>query len=492
MLGTMLGLLLAALDQTIVATAGPAIQQDLGISPSLYAWLTTSYLVASTATVPLYGKLSDLLGRKPILLTGIVIFVFGSLLCAIAPTTLTLILARAVQGLGSAALFTSAFAVVGDLFPPAERGKYQGLFSAVFGLSSVVGPLVGGAITDAFGWHWVFLINVPLGALATLLIVLRMPMLRVERHGPRHPLDVAGAVLLIAAVVPLLLGLSLVHPEGSVPGEGQGWDSPLILGLLGSALVFGVTFVWRERRAADPLLDLRLFRNRTFALANAANFLLGATFLSSIVFLPLFMVNVVGLSATGSGLTVTPLTLGIVAGNIASGQLVARLGRYKGLMLGSGLVLMGAFLIMGLTLDADATQASVTLKMVLVGIGLGPSMPLYTLAVQSSVPMRQLGVATSTSTFARNLGSTLGVAVMGTVFASSLASSAAERLANAAGLSPEALARRAAEDFGAAVAGIYQWNVVLVAAGLALTLLLPSVHLGSAKSSPAPDDAAAA
>jgi len=479
MAGTLMALLLAALDQTIVATAGPAIQQDLAIPAGLYAWLTSSYLVASVATLPLFGKLSDRWGRKALLLAAISIFVLGSLLCAVSPTATALICARAVQGMGSAGLFTSAFAVVADLYSPVERGKYQGLFSAVFGLASVAGPLAGGAITDSVGWHWVFLINVPVGILATML-VLRMPPLRMVHEGRRPALDLLGALLLMAAVVPLLIGLSIVHPESATPGEPTlAWSSPLIVALLALSLVSGVLFVWRERRAADPLLDLRLFGNRTFALGNLATFLFGATFLSSVVFLPLFMVNVVGLSATGSGLTMTPLTLGVVAGNVVSGQLVARLGRYKGLMIGSSVVLLGAFLVMGFTLESDASQAEVTMKMILVGLGLGPSMPLFTIAIQSSVALRQVGVATSTVTFSRNLGSTLGVAVMGTVFASTLASQTAAQLAKLPTHDPQALAHASREAMSAAVSGIYQVNAGLTLLALVVTLFLPSVVLRS-------------
>jgi EmrB/QacA subfamily drug resistance transporter len=441
LLGVMLGLLLAALDQTIVATAGPAIQADLGIPASLYPWLTTSYLVASTMMVPIYGKLSDLFGRRPVLVASILTFLLGSLLCGVAGTTLQLILFRAVQGLGSAGLFTSAFAVVADLFPPAERGKYQGLFGAVFGLSSVVGPLAGGFLTDALGWHWVFFINLPLGAVALAFIFLRMPALKpVARTRPR--LDWAGALALMLTVVPLLLALSLGRAEVA-PGElGFAWGSWQSLGLFGLAAVGLGLFLSVETRAPEPILDLRLFRGRTFALGNAVVFVIGAGFLAAVVFLPLFMVNVVGLSATNSGLTLTPLTLGVVAGNVLSGQFVSRVGRYRGLMLGSLVVLAVAFLSVGFTLTPASTQTEVTLKMVLVGLGLGPSLPLYNVAIQNAVPPRQLGVATATITFFRQLGSTVGVTVLGTVFAATLAGQMRTQVAEAAqGLPTEVRAR---------------------------------------------------
>ncbi|MET0401665.1 MAG: MDR family MFS transporter [Cystobacter sp.] len=427
--GVMLGMLLAALDQTIVSTAGPSIQQDLGIPASLYAWLTTSYLVASTVLVPVYGKLSDGFGRRRILVIGILIFLGGSALCGVSRTTLQLILARAVQGAGSASLFTSAFAIVADIFPPAERGKYQGLFGAMFGLSSVVGPLVGGFLTDHLSWHWVFFVNLPLGAVALALILSRMPPLR--RSGERPSVDVAGTFALALFTVPLLVALSLGRRASDAGGTGYSWGSPEILGMLAVSGVGLVAFVFIERRAREPLLELSLFRNRVFAVGNLATFINGCVFLGAIVFLPLFMVNVVGLSATRSGFTLTPLTLGIVAGNIISGQVVSRWGRYKPLMLMGQAVLMAGFAIMGFTLSPDSSQGELTLKMILVGLGLGPAIPLYTLAIQNSVEPHQVGVATASATFFRQMGSTMGVALLGTVFGGVLSSSMATHLAEA-------------------------------------------------------------
>jgi EmrB/QacA subfamily drug resistance transporter len=436
--GVLLGLLLAALDQTIVATAGPAIQADLHIPPALYPWLTTSYMVASTVTLPLHGKLSDLFGRKPILVAGILIFVAGSVLCGLSRSTLQLILARGVQGVGSAALFTSAFTVVADLFPPSVRGKYQGLVGAVFALSSVVGPLVGGFLTDHWSWHWVFFVNLPVGAVALAFILLRMPPLHPRAGATRPRLDLAGALALVLAVVPLLLALSLGRGASAPPSEGGfPWSSAPILGLFALSAGGLVLFVLAERRAHEPLLDLRLFRGRVFTVGNVTVCILGAGFLAAIVFLPLFMVNVVGLSATRSGLTLTPLTLGVVAGNVLAGQLVSRLGHYRLLMLGSLVVLTAGYAIMGFTLSPDSTQAEVTVMMVLVGVGMGPSFPLYTLAIQNAVPPGQVGVATAAVTFFRQMGSTMGVALLGTVFASILAAQVVPRTAEAtAGLSP--------------------------------------------------------
>lgn len=259
--GTLLGMLLAALDQTIVATAGPAIQRDLAIAPSLYTWITTAYMVASTVCVPIWGKLSDALGRRRILLAGIGVFLLGSALCGLSTSATQLILCRAVQGVGSAALFTSAFTVIADLFTPAERGRFQGIFGAAFGLSSVVGPLLGGFLTDTVGWHWCFFVNLPLGALAITFIVARMPPLRRPRTEPLT-LDVAGALMLVVFAVPLLLGLSLGRLQLREGDTGWPWLSWQIGALFGTALVGLAGFLVVEGRARDPIADLKLLRMR--------------------------------------------------------------------------------------------------------------------------------------------------------------------------------------------------------------------------------------
>lgn len=437
LLGTLLGLLLAALDQTIVATAGPAIQRDLEIEASLYVWITTAYLVTSTVFVPIYGKLSDLYGRKPVLIAAIGIFLLGSFLCGVSQSAVQLILFRALQGLGSAGLFVTAFAIIADIFPPAVRGRYTGLFGAVFGLSSVVGPLVGGFLTDNISWHWVFFVNLPVGAVALTFIFSRMPLLRLSHRKPT--IDYLGAAWLLVFTVPLLLALSLGKTTLN-PGEtGFLWGSWQILGMFALAAVGLVGFLLTERRVREPILPLSLFSNRTFAVGNAASFVLGAGFLAAIVFLPLFMVIVVGLSATNSGLTITPLTLGIVSGNVISGQLVSRFGRYKPLMLAGLSILSVAFVIMGFTLTPQSGQLELTLKMILVGLGLGPAIPLYTLAVQNAVSPTMAGVASSTVLFFRSMGSTIGVAILGSIFANTFSSELSARVTAATADLPPAL-----------------------------------------------------
>lgn len=444
LLGALLGLFLAALDQTIVATIGPTIQHQLGIAPALYVWITTAYLLASTVTVPIYGKLSDLYGRKPILVVGIALFLVGSLLAGLAQSTPMLIAFRTVQGLGASSLFVSAFAVVGDLFPPSERGRYTGLVGAVFGLASVAGPLLGGFLSDGVGWRWAFWINLPIGALALLLVIFRMPRLRPTTAQPR--LDLVGALWLLVFSVPLLLALSF--GRGSLtPGEfGYIWGSWPILSLFGLSALGLVAFWLTEQRVKEPILEPALFGNRTFALGNTLSLVLGAAFLGPLTFLPLFLVTVVGLSSTNTGLTLMPLILGVVVGNIASGQLVTRFGRYKPLMLLGLIVLTLAFMVMGFTLTPSSGQVEITLKMILVGLGLGPAIPLTTLAIQNALPPTQTGVASSSALFFRAMGSTLGIAMMGTLFASTLQTQLEGRIAAATAGLPSALVAQFSEQ----------------------------------------------
>ncbi len=445
LIGTLLGMLLAALDQTIVSTAGPAIQRDLHIEPALYAWLTTSYLVASAVMTPVWGKLSDLFGRRRILVIGISIFLLGSVLCGLSTSTTELIAARVIQGLGSASLFTTAFAVIGDIFAPRDRGRYAGLFGAVFGLSSVAGPLVGGFITDTFGWHWCFFINIPVGMVALGVIFAKMPALAPTRTGPRPAVDVVGAAVFAFAIVPLLIAASLGKIELRPGDVGLLWNSPAILGMVAMGLVFCVVFYVVETRVKEPIIDFALFGDRTFSLGIAASFVVGMTFLGAIVFLPFFMVNVGGASATSAGLTTTPLTFGIVAGNIAAGQFSSRMGRYKPLLLASLATLVVGFVVMSLTLSVDVSSGGMAARMVLLGLGLGPSIPLFNLHIQMAVPPRQIGAATSLATLSRSLGSTLGIAIFGNIFGLTLADRLEHRMAEAtAALPPPVAAQMAA------------------------------------------------
>ncbi len=424
LIAALLGTFLAAIDQTIVSTAGPEIIRDLGISPTLYDWLSSSYNLASTVLVPVWGKLSDIKGRRPILLAGIGVFLVGSLGCALAPGFGTLVAFRAVQGAGAAALFTSAFAVVADLFPPAVRGKYTGMFAAMWGISSVIGPLLGGIITDSLSWHWVFLVNLPVGAIAIGFIVARMPQLGGGR--PAH-IDLVGVFTLCTAVVPLLLALTFgratAHEQPGVIPEAH-WGDPLVLALLAAAVAGCVTFVMVQKRSRHPIIDMAYFREPVFRWGTLATSLLGMAFFTGILFAPLFMQRVVGKSPTDAGLVLMPMTLGLVAGNILSGQLASRLGRYKSLMLISVAALAGAFLWLALTLEQSISSTEMMIKMALLGLAMGPSLPLYTLAIQNGMPAHSVGAVTAAVTFFRQIGSTVGTALAGAVFGAVLTSAA--------------------------------------------------------------------
>jgi len=476
--GVLAALLLSGLDQTIVATAGPEIQRSLRIPAALYAWLTTAYLIALTVFLPIWGKLSDLYGRKPALVAGVVLFLTGSTFAGLAPGTVTLLVARAVQGLGAASLFTSTLAVIADLFPPAERGKYMGLIGGVMGLSSVIGPLAGGVITDTLGWHWVFFINLPIGAVALWFIITRMPRLGVPRRQAR--VDAAGALWLLVAVVPLLVALSLAG-ESAGP-RGGGGAAPLVPLLAAGAVGLGA-FIWTERRAPDPILDFALLQRPDIGVPMATTFVLGGVFLISMVFLPLYLINVQGVSATSAGLTMLPLTVGIVSGSVSAGQLASRLGHARTILLTSLLVQMLAFALLGFLLRPDTSRAAVSAMMVLVGLGMGPALPLYTLIVQNAAGHENLGVVTAGATFARMLGQVVGVTVFGAVFAALLGAplaaspdGAAFALNGGAPADPEY-----ARSLTAAVATLYRVGIGVVLVGFLLTLRVPEQRLaGSA------------
>jgi EmrB/QacA subfamily drug resistance transporter len=411
MTGVMLTLLLAALDQTIVGTAMPRIIAQLN-GFERYAWVTTVYLLTSTAAVPIFGKLSDIYGRKWFYLGGAVLFVVASALCGAAGSIpgvpgdgmTQLILFRGLQGVGGGIIMAITFTIIGDIFPPAVRGKYQGLLSAVWGMSSVFGPTLGGWITDSFSWRWIFYINLPVGILAITALMIAFPYFKPE--GVKRVIDFAGVATLLAALVPLLLALTWV--------TNYGWAAPRVVGLLVLAAVMIAAFILAESRAVEPLLPLSLFRDRVISLSTVSVFLTGMAMFGSILFIPLFMQTVIGVSATQSGSLLTPMMVIWSVGSISAGQLVARMGRYKMIVLvGMALMTVGLFLLARMT--AATTRPTVVVFMLLIGMGMGLTMPIFTLIVQNAAPQRQIGAATATVQFFRQIGSTVGAAVFGSI-----------------------------------------------------------------------------
>jgi len=420
--------LLSAMSQTIIGTAMPRIVAELS-GLHLYAWATTAYLLTSTVSVPIWGKLGDIHGRKVILLVGVGTFLVGSWLAGLSGEFGTLpllgggmtqlIIFRALQGLGGGALFTTTFAIIADLYPPRERAKLSGVTGSLFGLSSVVGPVVGGFFTDhgtvrlfgllIEGWRWVFYVNVPFALVGVIMITVKMPKLP-ARGGAA--IDYLGALLIVLSFVPLLLAITW-------GGHDHPWGSPLIVGLFVLALVAFGAFIFVERAVWDPILPLDLFLNRTFTSANAASFIYSMAFMGVTSFLPLYMQVGQGVPATRSGLTMLALMGGLVVSSAVNGQFVTKTGLFKPFMIGGGVLL-----IIGVTLltfiGPDTSTLDLAWRLAIVGVGLGPGQSMFSLAVQNAVPLHQLGVATSSSQFVRQLGSTIGVALFGALITASL------------------------------------------------------------------------
>ena len=411
MSGVLLVMLLASLDQTIVGTAMPQIITDLQ-GFDRYTWVTTAYLLTSTVMVPIYGKLSDIFGRKPIFLIGVLLFLIGSALSGASQTMNELIAFRAFQGLGAAALMPIAIAVIGDLFTPRERGRWQGATGAVFGLSSVLGPTVGGWITDNASWRWVFYVNLPVGIAALLVLIFLMPPLRGRNTG-KVSIDYLGAFFLIAGTVPLLLGFTWA-------GSQYAWLSWQIISLFAAAIVFLTVFILfearLERRNAQPIIDPSLFKNRIFSVSVLITMITSMAMFGSILFLPLYAQGVMGISATDSGLILSPLLMGLVVSSVISGQLVSRFGKYKWIaFVGMAIAIGGSLLLQ--RLDVNSTATDLIIAMVVLGIGLGFSMSLYTVIVQNALPQK-IGQATAGLIFFRSIGSTIAVAAMGSILTS--------------------------------------------------------------------------
>ena len=416
--GLMLALFLAALDQTVVSTAMPRIIADLG-GFDRFTWVTTSYLVASTTAVPIVGRLSDLYGRKTFFLGGIAVFLLGSVLAGASQTMNQLIFFRAVQGIGGGSMMALSFASVGDLFPPAERGKYQGIVAGVFGLSSVIGPTLGGLITDNLSWNWVFYINVPLGLAVIALFIRFFPNIRPQRLSYR--LDYAGMALLVLIVAPLLVGLSL-------GGVQYDWMSFQVVGILIFAAIMTAVFIAVERRADEPIMPLSIYSNRVVSVSLIAVFVTGFGMFGAIIFVPLFFQGVLGASATSSGSFLTPMMLSMVVTATLAGQTLSRFGghyRIQGLI---GIAIMGGGMALMSRMTADTSYPQAVASIVVMGLGLGITFPSFTISVQNAVPHNLLGVVTSATQFYRSVGGALGLAVLGSYMASRFAAGLSDSL----------------------------------------------------------------
>jgi len=415
--GIGLAMFLAALDQTIVGTALPRIVAELqGLD--YYAWVATAYLVASTTTTPISGKLGDLFGRRSALLVGIVGFVLASALCGQAQNMAELIAFRGVQGLFGGVLFSNVFASVADLFDPKTRARVQGIFGGIFGIASVVGPVVGGALTDNLSWRWVFYVNVPVGIIALAAVFFFLPA--VAHKASWRDIDFLGAVALAATLVPLLVGLSITRDHD--------WGSPEVLGLLGFAAVMGVIFFLIEQREKNAIVPFGLWKNRTFAVSMITSFFVAFGMFGAILYVPLIYQGILGIAATNSGLLITPMMVGLVGASLVTGQIITRIDRYRLVGTVAMLVMMSGLWLLG-QVTVDTKEIEIVRDLLLVGAGLGATFPLYINASQGAVPREFLGVVSSQIQFWRNIGGTIGVAMLGAVLSHDLPKKVQENIA---------------------------------------------------------------
>ena len=469
MSGLMLGMFLAALDQTIVTTALTRISEDFH-HLNLYSWVVTSYLLTSTVTTPLYGKISDLFGRKAIFEFAIVLFLAGSALSGLAGSMVQLIIFRGVQGLGGGGLFAVALSIVGDVIPPRDRGRYQGYFGGVFGIASVIGPLIGGFLVDEASWRWVFYVNLPIGVLA--LVVINRVLHNDARRRSSH-IDVAGALLSVGGVALLLVAVQSVGETARLT------NTALVLGPVGLVLI-GV-FIWRESRAPEPILPLRLFRNRVFAVSSALSLITGAVMFGAIIFLPQYLQTVRHQSPTMSGLRLIALLVGMLFTSITSGRLVSRWGRYKGFIVAGTAVMTVGMWLMAL-IAVNTSSLALYGMMFVVGAGLGLFMQTLVLATQNSIPMQDMGVGTSAITFFRTMGGAVGAAVLGAVVLDQ------KRVLGPLDIAKYGKLLGTAHAFTTAMDRAFLWSVPVAAASFALSFLMKEVKLRTS-AGPRPVDA---
>ena len=475
----MLTMLLAALDQTIVSTALPTITSDLGGLNQL-SWVVTAYLLASTASTPIWGKISDLHGRKLMLQISIVVFVIGSMLAGLSQNMTELIATRAIQGIGGGGLMVLVMAVIADLIPPRDRGRYAGLFGAVFGISSVVGPLLGGWFTQHLSWRWIFYINVPLGVAAFIILG---AVLHLHNKHERKPIDWLGSALMVIGVCLLLM----VTVWG---GKEYDWVSPQIIGMAVAGVGFLVWFVYHELRVEEPIVPMTLFSNKVFRVSSVIGFMVGFAMFGSIVYLSIYFQVVRGATPTEAGLMLLPLMVGILLTSILSGQLISRMGRYKIFpIIGTALAAIGIFMMSRLGVDAPFWYAA--LAMFVLGAGLGNVMQVLVLAVQNTIEPKQMGAATSGSTFFRSIGGSFGTAFFGAVWTARLSAEISNAFPGADGSQisgatssitsihslPEAVQGPLLEAFARAMDTTFLVAVPFMLVGFVFALVLPEVRL---------------
>ncbi len=419
--GALLAVFLSSLDQTIVGTSMPRIVADLG-GFAHYTWVTTVYLITFTVVVPITGKLTDMYGRKLFYIIGLIFFAVASLFCGLSNTMTQIIIWRGVQGIGAGIMMANAVIVIGDLFPPLERGKYQGIVTGVFGLSSIIGPMLGGFLTDTFSWHYIFFFNIPLTIIVILLFILFFPNIRPDTV--KHRVDYPGVVTFILAIVPLMLALTW-------GGTEYPWVSIPIIGIFTFSAAMVALFLWIENKSAEPLIPLSLFKNRVVAVSEMMIFLNSFSMFCAMIFIPLFIQGVMGRSAASTGSFLVPMMLGLVAGSFASGQLLSRAGGHYKVQGAIGLVITGVGMLLLFRMGPETSNTAVLVSITLLGFGFGAVNPLYTIAIQNAVPYNILGTATSSAVFFRSIGGSIGLAIFGSILNNRFSSEFMRRLPEA-------------------------------------------------------------